>query len=166
MTTKKPHSAQEARANYGHLENRTDSGSILAARPITEKESDAFVARLREIIGDESVSAFARRCSVGEGTIRNILAGAWPRTDNLIAIADAANVTVDWLATGRLPKTRAELRNGQAAPAVQPLDPARLRMALTITEDSVAATGQTLTADQRANMVLAVYQRLNKGESS
>lgn len=164
MTTKKPHSAQEASANYGSQENRTDSDYILASRPITEKESDAFVARLREIIGDESVSAFARKCSVGEGTIRNILAGAWPRTDNLIAIADAASVTIDWLATGRLPKTRAELRNGQDAPAAQPLDPARLRMALKLAEDSAAV--QSLSPDQRANLALAFYQRLSKGEQS
>ena len=51
---------------------------------------------------------------------------AWPmhgRTGNgwvgrqprpLVAIANAGGVTIDWLATGRLPKTRAELRTIQA----------------------------------------------------
>ncbi len=43
--------------------------------------------------------------------MRNILDGALPRADILVAIADAGGVTVDWMATGRLPKTRAELRD-------------------------------------------------------
>lgn len=164
MAMKKPHKTQEVCAVYGSAENRTPIGSDFDARPILKKESDAFSARLREIIGDESVSAFARRCGVREGTIRNIFSGAWPRTDNLISIADAASVTIDWLATGRLPKTRSELRQAQPAPAAPSLDPERLRLALTLAEDS--ASVQSLTPEQRADLALAFYQRLSKGESS
>lgn len=58
-------------------------------------------------MGDESATEFGRRCGVGEATLRNIIkSGAWPRTDNLVAIADAANVNIEWLAAGRGPKER------------------------------------------------------------
>lgn len=163
---KKTHKTQETPVNYGGEENRTPSDSLVNSRPIPEKESDAFVARLRAVIGDESNSAFARRCnvngsSINEGTIRNILAGAWPRTDNLVAIADAGGVSIDWLATGRLPKTRAELR--YIPPEQDALNRARLRMALILAEE--AAVVQSLTTDQRADMVLTFYHCLTKGNA-
>jgi transcriptional regulator with XRE-family HTH domain len=69
-------------------------------------ESDAFVARMKEVIGERKLTWFASECGVGESTLRNILSGAWPRTDILAAIARAGGVTLDWLATGREPKTR------------------------------------------------------------
>lgn len=80
------------------------SGQILRG------ESVHFAARLEQVIGDEPVAAFARRCGVSEGTVRNCLRGALPRTDNLVSFSEAGGVTVDWLATGRPPKTRAELQ--------------------------------------------------------
>ena len=78
-----------------------------------EQESDTasgLPARLRECIADETVSSFARRCQLPEATIRSYLDGKKPVFDKLVKIADAAGVTVDWLATGRGPRTRAEAR--------------------------------------------------------
>jgi len=77
-----------------------------------DQESDTaseLPARLRECIADETVSSFARRCKLPEATIRSYLDGKKPVFDKLVKIADAAGVTVDWLATGRGPRTRAEL---------------------------------------------------------
>lgn len=92
-------------------ENRTPSGASDSRRPIHSGESDAFAIRLSEIIGDESVSSFARRCKIGESVIRGYLTlGKRPRVDHLVSLAEAGGVTVDWLATGRPPKTRAELQ--------------------------------------------------------
>lgn len=90
--------------------NPTTSDSTKEMRRIPGLESDAFVARVKEIIGDRKLTWFASQCGVGESTLRNILAGAWPRTDILCALAETGNVTLDWLATGRPPKSRAELR--------------------------------------------------------
>lgn len=74
--------------------------------------------RLDEIIRDESVSSFARRCKIGESVIRGYLTlGKRPRVDHLVSLAEAGGVTVDWLATGRPPKTRAELQRLTEAPA-------------------------------------------------
>lgn len=67
-------------------------------------------ARIRAAIGEEPVAAFARRCGFGESLLRKYLQGSEPSATNLAKIADAAGVTVDWLATGRGPRTRAEAR--------------------------------------------------------
>lgn len=147
-------------AIYGFGENPSAPDSSAPSRRIHNDESVQFSARVKEVIGGDSISSFSRRCGVVEGTLRNILAGAWPRTDNLVAIANAGGVTVDWLATGRLPKFRADLRN--AVPTPDPLNPAMLRMALMLAEES--ARVQPLSPEQRADMVLAFYHRLTKGD--
>lgn len=69
-------------------------------------ESDTLAKRLRECIGDETVSAFARKAGLPEATIRSYLDGKKPVYDKLIRIADAAGVSLEWLATGRGQKAR------------------------------------------------------------
>lgn len=107
----------KSRANAENVDKVTRSLSKSSERHISNEESDALVARINEIKGDESVSAFARRCGVGESLIRKYLAGSQPGIFTIVAIANAGSVTVDWLATGRLPKTRAEYRAQLQAPA-------------------------------------------------
>ncbi len=107
--------------NTASKTNPTASDSTSDSRRIQSPESDALTARFIDVLGDEPVASFARRASVKESTLRNILNGAFPRTDNLVAIANAGGVTVDWLATGRGPKTRAPaLSNGHYAPSQAP----------------------------------------------
>ncbi|MCX8145126.1 MAG: helix-turn-helix domain containing protein [Azovibrio sp.] len=69
-------------------------------------ESDTLSRRLRACIGDEPVAAFARRCGMPEATIRSYLEGKKPVYDKLARIADAAGVSLEWLATGRGPMRR------------------------------------------------------------
>lgn len=65
---------------------------------------DSFAARLRKCIADEPVAAFARRCGISEGLIRSYLkAEKQPGMERLVRIADAAGVSIEWLATGRGP---------------------------------------------------------------
>lgn len=90
--------------------NPTASDSGSSSRRILVAESDAIAMRLKELVGDKKLVWFAKECEVGESTLRNIIGGAMPRADILVAIANAGGVTVDWLATGRPPKTLAELR--------------------------------------------------------
>lgn len=157
---KKTHKVEESRASYGFEENPARTDSSVPSRRILKKESVQFSGRLEEIIGDDSISSFSRKCDVVEGTLRNILAGAWPRTDNLVAIAEAGNVTVDWLATGRPPKYRADLRVDQPPP----LNSLQLRQALILAE--VSARVQPLSAEQRADMVLAFYHQLTREDAT
>lgn len=96
--------------NKGEGANRTASDSLATTRPIRARESDLFIERLNEVIGDESISSFARRAGFRESVLRGYFSeGKRPGMDYLVAIANAGGVTVDWLATGRLPKTRAAL---------------------------------------------------------
>ena len=89
-------------------------------------ESD-FRDRLVEAIAGEPVAAFGRRCGTSESLLRGYLKnGNKPGLDHLVAIADTANVNIEWLATGRGPKQR-----GDTTPYV-PTDadgiPQRIRM--------------------------------------
>lgn len=111
--------------NTGDEENRTASDSSTEERPILKNKSDEFVKRLNEVVGDENASAFSRRAGFRESVLRGYLSnGKRPGMDYLVAIADAGGVSVDWLATGRLPKTRSSLVGGhmaQATPSPAPM---------------------------------------------
>lgn len=105
----------QTRFNTVIEENRTASDSKSGPRPIRGSESDAaFVARLDEISG-KNKSEFSRRCGFKESVLRGYLIdGKKPGLDYLVAIANAASVNIDWLATGKGSKTRAEQRAAQS----------------------------------------------------
>jgi len=64
-----------------------------------------FSDRLKIVISNESVNSFAKKCAVPEATLRTYLSGAsLPGMDKLVAISDAAQVNIKWLATGNGPK--------------------------------------------------------------
>ncbi|MDR4518920.1 MAG: hypothetical protein MRK00_16240 [Nitrosomonas sp.] len=100
---------------------------------------NSLAARVKECMGNKSVSAFARECDgMNESTLRYILSGSFPRTDHLTAIANASGVTIDWLATGKGIKNKSSLKEAQnrlygAPPSVlnnlpQDLEPYRKRL--------------------------------------
>lgn len=95
----------------GSAENRKVSDSTSHKLPIRDEESEAFGERLKLVIGSESLRSFAKRCSMSDGLLGAYIRGEKsPGLDRLVAIADAGSVMIDWLATGRPPKTRAEWR--------------------------------------------------------
>lgn len=57
-------------------------------------------SRIKDLIGNETVSSFARRCGISESLLRRYISGSTPGSDKAILIAQAAGVTLDWLATG------------------------------------------------------------------
>lgn len=59
-----------------------------------------FADRLKVLIGEMPANRFAREVSVGESLIRKYLAGATPGVDKVVAIAEAKEVSLDWLARG------------------------------------------------------------------
>jgi len=64
----------------------------------------AFAARLRQMLGSMGPYVAAKRIGVGSTTIQNWLAGnTEPGLSNLVLVAEAFGVTVEWLATGRVP---------------------------------------------------------------
>jgi phage repressor protein C with HTH and peptisase S24 domain len=66
-----------------------------------------FKDRLSDLIGTESVRAFAMKAGVAETTLRQYISGrSEPNMSQLIKIASTANVRIDWLATGDGPKDK------------------------------------------------------------
>jgi phage repressor protein C with HTH and peptisase S24 domain len=97
--------------NTGFRENRKSSDSFSESLPILNSESEVFGDRLRNIIGMESNRTFAKRCSISDGLLGAYIRGEkTPGMDKLVTIANAGGVSVDWLATGRGPKSPRESR--------------------------------------------------------
>ena len=65
-----------------------------------EYEFMSFSERLKSLIGEESVSGFARRVDLSEGLIRKYLKGSEPSLFKANQIAMKANCSLEWLATG------------------------------------------------------------------
>jgi transcriptional regulator with XRE-family HTH domain len=61
---------------------------------------EAFRLRLVSLIGKGTVSAFARQCGITDSLMRKYLEGGEPGLTKLVAIANGANVSIEWLATG------------------------------------------------------------------
>lgn len=59
-----------------------------------------FADRLKTLIGEESVSGFARRVDISEALIRKYLKGSEPSFTKANQIAIRANCSLEWLATG------------------------------------------------------------------
>ncbi|WP_282175821.1 helix-turn-helix domain-containing protein [Vibrio nereis] len=60
----------------------------------------SFSERLKTLIGEESISGFARRVDISEGLIRKYLKGSEPSLAKANQIAMRANCSLEWLATG------------------------------------------------------------------
>ena len=61
---------------------------------------EGFAERLQSLIGEMSVSAFARKVGLSEALIRKYLKGAEPGLTRANQIAMGANCSLEWLATG------------------------------------------------------------------
>lgn len=60
----------------------------------------SFSERLKSLIGEESISGFARRVDISEALIRKYLKGSEPSLTKANQIAMRANCSLEWLATG------------------------------------------------------------------
>ncbi|SHO58695.1 hypothetical protein [Vibrio quintilis] len=61
---------------------------------------DQFKDRLRDVMGDESVRSFSKRCGISESVIRKYLKGSYPVMDKLPRIAEATGMSMGWLISG------------------------------------------------------------------
>lgn len=65
------------------------------------EKGSSFSERLKELIGNRSGRAFAKDAGISYSTLHNYLTDkSLPTLDNLIALANYTNVSVQWLATG------------------------------------------------------------------
>ncbi|MEW6416194.1 MAG: helix-turn-helix transcriptional regulator, partial [Pseudomonadota bacterium] len=102
----------------GTSEKTKQTKSAVSNFVFSDKENEMVAKRIREVIGDQFVSAFARKCGISEAVIRTYINdGRMPPLNKAASIASAGGVTVDWLATGREPKYR---RDVVAAASAEP----------------------------------------------
>ena len=86
--------------------NTEDSSELL----IVDGRIGRFPERLKEGMNGKSARAFSHECELSDKMVRQYLSGqSEPTRPALIALADAANVRVEWLATGEGPKERESL---------------------------------------------------------
>jgi hypothetical protein len=137
---------------------------VVGVGQIRGDESDV-AKRLAEVLDNDSIASFSRRSGVPESNLRSyVKRGIKPGLDHLVAIADAADVNVLWLAAGRGPK------KGSATPApaepTQPLDVARLTRAIAAVQEGLQAINRTLAPQKHAELVLAAYELLESPATS
>ncbi|RLM14053.1 transcriptional regulator [Gibbsiella quercinecans] len=66
------------------------------------KKGSGFTDRLNLLVGSEAGRSFARKAGIPFSTFHKYLAGTTqPTLDNLVLLANAAGVSVEWLATGK-----------------------------------------------------------------
>ena len=61
---------------------------------------ETLADRIKVLIGDGSANSFARKCGIGESSLRQYLSGSMPSADNAAKIAKTGSVSLDWLVTG------------------------------------------------------------------
>jgi Predicted transcriptional regulator len=71
----------------------------------TNKSVQNFKQRLAEVMQDNSIASFAKKCDMSETVIRDYLSGkTYPSLNRLALIAEKCGVTYTWLASGYHPQ--------------------------------------------------------------
>jgi len=71
-----------------------------AASVLDTTNTDSFSERFKLAISGTSTNKFAKLCGLNESSLRGYLSGSIPSLDKAVAISKAANVSLEWLATG------------------------------------------------------------------
>lgn len=127
--------------------------------PISAAESE-LAARIQDAIGDEPVAAFGRRSGISESLLRKYLVGAVPSLLKAAAIASAANVSIEWLATGRGSRKRVPSQPADLG------DLDRLTRTVAAVEEGLRSVKLTLPPDKYAELVAAAYQLMGAATST
>jgi transcriptional regulator with XRE-family HTH domain len=120
--------------------------------PELGRQIGRFKERLKIITEKESLRGFGRKAGISEGALRHYLNGdSYPDLDRLAAIAEQANVSLLWLATGE----------GAMSPAspdasMHCVDVELLRKAV----EAVEMMGRNAPVERKALAIARVYERL------
>jgi len=132
--------------------------------------SDLFIDRLKELLGDESQRSFAQAVGVADGTLRAWLSGkAEPSMQAIIAIASYKNVSIDWLLVGKSstvkPEGTTEPPNGYNTASLAPSSPDPNDYCYVPLYDVYASAGNGALIDQeQIKSQLAFKQSWFRGE--
>ena len=141
---------------------------VFDAPPLPEVAAGALSGRLQVIIGSESVLSFSRRCGLAESVLRTYLRdGRMPPLDKALAIATAAGITVDWLATGNGPRATAEVRAVYAASPASAANPEAPLLDMAVLEGVLKTVLEERGADPSPRQLAAraadLYRRAIEG---
>ncbi|MES2934797.1 MAG: helix-turn-helix transcriptional regulator [Pseudomonadota bacterium] len=117
--------------------------------PLMSAEA-TFADRLAVLIGDSSVSAFARKVGLGEGLIRRYLQGSEPGLSKAERISKATNCSLEWLATGA----------GFRFQSAEGVDMAALEGAIKLASQVIGAVNLAVNLGKSMKLVVASYQYL------
>lgn len=74
---------------------------------VEQGNGSTFATRLSEVLGNRSGRAFSKEIGISYSTLHNYLSGASsPTLENLVALANKTNVSIEWLATGKASEVR------------------------------------------------------------
>ncbi|MEA3640025.1 MAG: helix-turn-helix transcriptional regulator [Lamprobacter sp.] len=119
-------------------------------------DSAGFPQRLAEIKGNMSTLGFAQKCGISESIFRKYLAGtSVPGADKLVEIAQTAQVSLSWLATGE----------GRRDGVEDKLDLATLCAVIAGVEEGLKEIGGSMASDKKAELIALLYEMQCNGES-
>jgi hypothetical protein len=128
-----------------------------------------FTLRLRELVKRSGGStAVAKRSKVPIKTLANYLAGREMRRPELVAVAAACNVSLEWLATGNDPAAPAASTAAPTPASVEPprlismVDLPRMGSAIDIVLDVIHRSGRRYSSAHRARMIVLSYDVLGE----
>lgn len=109
--------------------NRNSSDSDELPVLILDEESELLRQRIKEVVGEEKVRAFARRAQISATALRNYIEGRRrPKRDAIEKIARTGSVVYAWLLEGRRPKYRHEMTQSMSLGNMQPSNGAAMVM--------------------------------------
>lgn len=85
---------------------------------------EQFSNRLKSVVQPGTGRAFAKKAGIGYSTLHNYLsATSSPTLDNLVLLAKAANVTIEWLASGKESGTSPSIEEVTTIPFIGQTEP-------------------------------------------
>lgn len=114
------------------------------------QDAEGFAGRLRALMGRESVAAFARRVGISEAMMRKYLNGSEPTLSRANQIAQRANCSLEWLATG----------HGYQYRQAEVVDMAAVELALELTLEQIGTEKAQLSNEKALKLLIAIYQYL------
>ncbi len=117
----------------------------------------SFADRLRQLIGNESVSKFARKVQMSESLIRKYLNGSEPSLSKANQIASVANCSLEWLATGE----------GYQYRKAEVVDMEALEIAIRLSHEQDPQSIALAQTDERSlKLIVSIYQFLRSTKKS
>ena len=128
---------------------------------------DGIQARIRKIIGSESIISFAKKCGLTESVIRSYLSGTVPSATNALAISRAAHVSLEWLIAGDDAKKNVFLAESDFPPVYTieqkpDLDEGIMGEVIETAEETLNKRKIKLSPSQKKELFMLAYRHVRK----